>query len=88
MAIDRFFKDNQGKWKVAQAPNSLISIWAILQIANSFILHGKYGGVSVVASMVLFAWAYLEFTDGDSSFRKLLGLIVLVGTVVSAFMKN
>jgi hypothetical protein len=86
MSVDRFFKDKHGKVVVAQAPNVLISIWLVLQLADLIVLHGKYQPVRILATAVLFAWAYDELRRGDSQFRKVLGAAVLLGIVITTFI--
>lgn len=80
--IERFFKDKDGRWVVGQFPNALISIWAVLLVTNLF-MHNPH--VSSLQSAVLFAWAYLELTQGVNYFRKTLGAAVLLVVVIGFF---
>lgn len=79
----RFFKDKEGRWAVVQFPNALISAWFILLVVN-FFLHSQ--PLHYLQSAVLFAWAYMEMTEGESSFRKLLGAVVLIFVIINFFM--
>ena len=81
-AVERFFKDNDGNWKVAQFPNLLLSVWVLLLLAN---LWAHSQNIVLLQRAVLFSWAYLELTEGVSSFRKTLGAVVLAAVTVSFF---
>ena len=81
--IKRFFKDKDGHWTIIQSPNVLLSAWIVLLLLNLFI---NYQPTRLLQSTVLFAWAYLELTQGTSNFRKLLGAIILTGVTVSFFI--
>jgi hypothetical protein len=82
-ALGRFFKDKNGKLKVTQMPNLLLSVWIVLLLAN-LVLHDRHA--QLLQGAVLFAWAYMELTQGESGFRKLLGFVVLVGVVANFFV--
>ena len=82
--LERFFKDKDGKVVIGQTPNAPILIWAVLLVVNLF-LHNPH--VGIVQNLFLFAWAYLELTEGVNYFRKTLGAVVLVGIVVSFFLR-
>lgn len=81
--VGRFFKDKHGKWAIAQFPNAFLFVWAILLVTNLF-LHNQH--IGMLQSAVLLTWAYLELTDGSSSFRKTLGAVVMSGVAVGFFI--
>ena len=81
--IDRVFKNKDGKWVIIQFPNLLLSVWIILLLLNA-LMHNQH--IRLLQSAVLFAWAYLELTKGESYFRKSLGAVILIGVTVSFFM--
>lgn len=83
IAIDKFFKDRNGRWAIAQFPNVLITGWIVVLLANLF-LHSQ--PVKSLQDALLFAWAYMELIQGVSYFRKVLGAVVLIGLVVSFFV--
>lgn len=82
--VQRFFQDKHGNVVIGQAPNVPIIAWAVLMVENLF-MHNPH--ISMLASTVLFAWAYLEITEGVNNFRKTLGAVVLVGVVVGIFLR-
>ena len=77
-----FFKDKSGKIVVAQLPNPpLIAflVFRFLQMVASGTLQQM---ASVVAFGSLFTWAWLELFQGENYFRRLLGIVVLVGIIL------
>ena len=78
-ALERFFKDKDGKVVIGQTPNAPILIWAVLLVANLFI-HNPH--ISTLQNVFLFVWAYLELTEGVNSFRKTLGAVIALGVIV------
>lgn len=81
--IERFFKDKEGHWAIIQLPNLLLSLWIVLLIIN-LLVHSSQ--VKLLQTALIFTWAYLELTQGDSYFRRSLGAVVLAGVVVSFFL--
>lgn len=67
-----------------QAPNLLLWLWIVLKLLQ-FALTDNDVAASVgnLSKAVLFAWAYLELTEGESHFRRLLGLVVIIVTSIS-----
>lgn len=85
--MDRFFKDKHGKVVIWQMPNVLLWIWIVLIIAERLASHSRLGeGLSSLATVVLFCWAYLELTDGVNLFRRCLGAIV-IGVITVGFFR-
>ncbi|MGY4515851.1 hypothetical protein [Lysobacter sp. HA18] len=81
-ALRSFLSDEHGRLVIVQRPNLLITLWALFA-ALAFALRGSrwHDVVAFIASGFLFAWTWLELTDGDSPFRRILGAAVLVGMV-------
>lgn len=82
MKIDQFFKDEHGKWAVVQWPNILLWAWIGI-VAVSLFWHDSH--LKILQSCVLFAWAYLEITEGDSYFRRILGAVVMATVLFGIF---
>ena len=86
MSSINFFKDKNGKWAVVQFPNPLLITWLLLTLAQMFVGSGHlHSGIHQLGSAVLFAWAYIEITDGNSSFRRLFGGVILLSVLLSFF---
>ena len=79
----RFFSDRQGRGGVAQWPNAPIIAWAGLSIAA----HASRGAwaeyFGLLATAALVTWAWLEVTQGDSPFRRVLGALALAWVLLS-----
>lgn len=79
--IDKFYKDKDGKVVIAQKPNLPILVW----VASIIITRLSSGEIQSIFSLIgfgaLFTWAWLEIFQGDSYFRRALGLVVLVFTI-------
>ncbi|MDL2363338.1 MAG: hypothetical protein QFB86_03080 [Patescibacteria group bacterium] len=66
-----------------QMPNAPLIAWIILKVA-SLLTDGplsKY--ISIAAAIVLAIWAVLELKSGVNYFRRILGAVVLLLTLIS-----
>ena len=82
--FDRTFRDNEGKIVIAQPPNLPLIVWIVASLLKLIFTTGKINlGLDLVAFGVLFTWAWEELFQGVNYFRRALGLIVLVGLIVS-----
>jgi hypothetical protein len=82
--FDRLFRDASGEIVIGQLPNLPIMIWAIASLLKSVYQTGKVNlGLDVLASSSLFIWAIQELFQGVNSFRRGLGLIVLISLIAS-----
>lgn len=75
-----------GRWVVAQRPNASLGIWLVATVARR--LADPEGGVRttlvVVATVALLWWAVDELARGVNPWRRALGAVVGVGTLVAA----
>jgi hypothetical protein len=72
------FQDNTGKYVTAQPPNVLVYVMAVAfvgQMLSSGKIHTFFDLLFFGAA---FAWSYLEIRFGESMFRRIMGLIVLL----------
>lgn len=88
--VSRFFRNpKSGDVVVAQMPN--VPLWLFLAAtAARALLHptGAAGtGISIVAALSLAVWAVLEIARGESPFRRVLGAIVLVGSLLGYVLR-
>lgn len=73
------FKDDQGKFVIAQKPNLPIIVWALGTLFGLFIDNGSLGrAIDIIALTSIIYWALLEVVSGLNLFRKLLGSLVLL----------
>jgi hypothetical protein len=88
--VSRFFRNPEtGELVIAQMPN--IPLWIFLAATAVRMLvhpHGTVGTVvSVVGTVALVVWAVLEIARGESPFRRVLGGVVLLATIVGFFLR-
>ena len=81
----RWFVTNpdDGRVVIAQPPNVPIVGWAATGLAALFAPDGRlHATLSFFSVALLFTWAYLELTRGDSPIRRVMGATVLAGMVI------
>jgi hypothetical protein len=83
-AVSRFFRNPRtGDVVVAQMPN--MPLWVFLAATAVRVLFRPDGSVGTLVSIVgtagLVVWTGLEIARGDSPFRRVLGVVVLLATV-------
>jgi hypothetical protein len=83
--FDKFFRNKDGQFIIAQKPNFPIIIWIICLIGSrvfSGIVSDVFNTIGFVAIII---WSLLELFLGVNYFRRLLGLIVLLFAVIVKF---
>jgi hypothetical protein len=81
---DKFWKDGKGKITVWQTPNLPLIGWFVFMIVAKILDSGATkNSLQFLSTAFLFTWAYLEITSGVSYFRRLLGLVILAGIILS-----
>jgi len=84
--VKKFFQDKNGEWAVIQFPNLLLWLWlSVMLIAVLPLQNNIEAGFHQLGSALLFAWAYLEVTQGSSYFRRVFGGIILCMIVLNFF---
>jgi hypothetical protein len=84
--VPNFFRDKNHKIVIAQTPNAPIIIWALTRVYSTLNLSAQAThSLEQISSAFLIVWAYLEITSGSSSFRRVLGTIVMISTLVGFF---
>jgi hypothetical protein len=82
--FDNFFRDKNGEIVIGQPPNVPILIWLAASLSQLVFKTGQINfGLDLLATGALFTWAILELFQGVNYFRRTLGLIVLIGLMVS-----
>jgi hypothetical protein len=85
-SLENFFRNDQNRLVIWQRPNlPLVGWFLFLMAARNLEASFLKAGFEFLSSAMLFTWSYLEITQGDSYFRRLLGLTVMVILVGSAF---
>lgn len=75
----KFFKDSDGHIAIIQWPNIPLIGWFVSMLASLFITSPPWHTfLGYVSFGFIFTWAWLEITQGNSYFRRALGVIVLL----------
>lgn len=82
--ISKCFKDKEGNIAIFQAPNLPIILWFTCAVLNTFIADTStvHRVLETVGFGALFVWAWLEIFYGVNYFRRALGAIILVVSVL------
>lgn len=81
---DKIFKDKNGHVVLWQTPNLLLITWAICEVVQKFVTIGwVYKTASIAGFMAIGLWAILEIGWGANYFRRALGLIVLIASIIA-----
>jgi hypothetical protein len=82
--FDKVFRDSKGKIILAQMPNPPLICWIVASLLKIVFTTGKINlGLDIIAFGSLFTWAWEELFQGVNYFRRVLGLLVLVGLIAS-----
>lgn len=86
--FDRTFRDSNGNIVIAQPPNPPLIVWFVASLSQLFFTTGKINlGLDILAVGSLLVWSLLEIFQGVNYFRRGLGLLVLVGLVISKIVQ-
>ena len=86
LLFTNFVRDKNGRIVISQTPNIPLIAWFLFMLVAHIVgLSYLKNGFEYLSAAFLFVWAYLELTSGSSYFRRLLGLIVLLGIIWSSF---
>jgi hypothetical protein len=78
--LERCYKDKNGNVAIFQAPNLPIAVGLTSTILAMLIKSGSLQTLfSLLGFGTFFTWAWLEIFSGDSYFRRILGVTVLIG---------
>jgi len=87
--FDKTFRDSEGNIVIAQPPNLPLLVGLTATVLTLIVKNGNiHTGIDAVAFGSLFTWAWLELFEGINYFRRALGLVVLIGIIVSRFSIN
>lgn len=74
----------EGKFILFQKPNLPLAVWFVSLLLGKIFttgsLHSLFGVISFGA---IFTWAWLEIFYGENNFRRGLGIVVLIFSVVN-----
>jgi hypothetical protein len=84
---DKIWRDRQGHIVIWQTPNLWLIGWLVLTFISLLFTGRKSDIFSWLGSVSLIIWSLLEIFKGASYFRRALGLLILVSSVMS-FIHN
>ena len=80
---DKIWHDKHGKVVIWQTPNIPLIGWVVFTII-SLLINGKAADITQYIGIAsLTVWSILEIVLGVNYFRRFLGVIVLISTVVT-----
>jgi hypothetical protein len=84
--VQKLFVDKHGKFVLGQKPNLPIIVWAVCTVANWFIGAKTATTIlHVTGTTAWTVWALLETGWGVNLFRRILGAIVIIWTLIGIF---
>jgi hypothetical protein len=82
--LRRYVSNKQGRVVLWQSPNAPLLAWLIFTLIGMVLHDGSLRSiVQIAAHIAIIIWALLEVFWGASPFRRTLGVIVLMLTVIS-----
>lgn len=77
----KFWRNSNGEIVIFQPPNLPIIVWAVFNVIGRIVTDGFIHHAATAISFAgLIIWAMLELLSGDTYFRRLLGLMILIAT--------
>jgi len=82
--FNHIFRDSNGKIAIIQWPNIPLSGWILFKVAAMISNNSSLIDVfNIFGTVLLLIWASLELTNGTSTFRRILGLVILIFTILN-----
>jgi hypothetical protein len=83
--LQNLFQDKEGRVVIFQKPNVPIIVWAMSMVIAR-LTHGEVRDrFELLAFIALATWALMEILWGSTTFRRILGAVVLIVIVVGRF---
>lgn len=80
----KLFLDKNGKIVLAQKPNLPLYGWLVFFVLSKLTDVQPYQNYfSWLSATLLMIWAILELVSGVNYFRRLIGVLVIIGLIVS-----
>jgi hypothetical protein len=84
--LKRFFEDKDGKLTIIQFPNPLLLAWLVILATTLMPIDSEFKTqLQTVNTAILFAWSYLEVSQGSSNFRRALGTVIMILIILGLF---
>jgi len=83
---ESILKNKDGRIVLWQMPNLLLWIWIVLRVLLLGVGNGRlHFALEQLSNAALFTWSYLEVVQGVTTFRKILGAVVMTLLVFGFF---
>lgn len=86
--IDRLFHDKTGSYVIGQPPNIPV-VLAVIALIGTYVAQNNSmleRFFELFAFGSVFLWTYLEIMYGESLFRRVLGVVVLIALFIRALI--
>jgi len=81
--VDRFFKNKEGRVVIFQSPNWPLYGWIFFRLMMRLTDRNDSNGVlSILSVIFLLIWAMWELKSGVNYFRKVLGGVIIISTLI------
>jgi len=81
--VDDFTQDKHGKTVLWQRPNLAIVVWFVAMVL-AWVFTGRWEHLAHMVSFgALFAWAWMEIFQGVNMFRRGLGVLIMLVTLIN-----
>jgi len=81
--VNASLRDKHGKLTIFQRPNAPIIIWLACTVLNKFTRNGTMHEILEIAGFAaLLVWAWLEIAYGVNYFRRILGAVVFIFSIM------
>jgi hypothetical protein len=85
--VDAWFRDSNGEVVIAQTPNFFLLVFIVTSIFGAVSYQGFWQSATrIIAILSIAIWSILESRSGVNRFRRLLGKVILVCTVLTLIM--
>jgi hypothetical protein len=83
--VDKIFRDKQGIVTIGQSPNLVLISFLLFTILAMIFRRGDSGYLcKALVFGSIFTWSYLEIFDGANYFRRILGIVIMILSLMSA----
>ncbi len=84
--INYFFKDKEDKIVIAQTPNLPLVVWIVSVIFQNITQGDVKVLLEITSFSAIFIWSIMEIFQGVNYFRRILGVLVLIVTLIQPFL--
>lgn len=80
---DKFWRDEYGRDVIWQRPNAFLLTWIVVTVLGLFMPYNEIKTtLGIIGTIAIIIWALWEMYSGVNRFRRLLGALVLLASIV------